>query len=104
MNNNVGYNEKLSSYKNLALGTDGIGANMYEELKFAYFKHKDAGGPMWPGDYLQFLANGNKLLERNFGEKFGRLEKGYKADIVIADYLSPSPLVEENIGGTWFSV
>ncbi len=99
MNNNVGYNEKLSSYKNLALGTDGIGANMYEELKFAYFKHKDAGGPMWPGDYLQFLANGNKLLERNFGEKFGRLEKGYKADIVIADYLSPSPLVEENIGG-----
>ena len=99
MNNNVGYNERLSQYKNLALGTDGIGANMYEELKFAYFKHKDAGGPLWPGDYLKFLANGNKLLERNFGAKFGRLEKGYKADLVIADYLSPSPLVEENIGG-----
>jgi len=99
MNNNVGYNEKLSSYRNLALGTDGIGANMYEELKFAYFKHKDAGGPMWPGDYLKFLANGNVLLERNFKAKFGRLEKGYKADLVIADYLSPSPLVAENIGG-----
>ncbi len=99
MNNGVGYNEQLKSYKNLALGTDGIGANMYEELKFAYFKHKDAAGPLWPGDYLQFLANGNKLLERNFGTKFGKLEKGYTADIVVADYLSPSPLLAENIGG-----
>ena len=99
MNNGVGYNEKLGSYRNLALGTDGIGSNMYEELKFAYFKHKDAGGPLWPGDYLQFLANGNKLLERNFGESFGKLEKGYKADIVVTDYRSPSPLVAENIGG-----
>lgn len=99
MNNGVGYNERLKSYRNLALGTDGIGPNMFEELKFAYFKHKDAGGPMWPGDYLQFLANGNKLLERNFNSRFGRLEKGYKADIVITDYLSPSPLVKENIGG-----
>ncbi len=99
MNNGVGYNEQLEKYKNLALGTDGIGANMYEELKFAYFKHKDAGGPLWPGDYLKFLANGNTLLERNFGEQFGKLEAGYKADIVIADYTSPSPLVAENIGG-----
>ncbi|RKX93099.1 MAG: putative aminohydrolase SsnA, partial [Spirochaetes bacterium] len=99
MNNNVGYNENLSLYKNLALGTDGIGPNMYEEIKVAYFKHKDAGGPLWPGDYLQFLSNGNRILERNFGSKFGRLEKGYKADLVVADYLSPSPLVEENIGG-----
>ncbi len=99
MNNGVGYNEKLNHYKNLALGTDGIGANMYEELKFAYFKHKDAGGPLWPGDYLQFLANGNKLLERNFNAQFGKLEKGYKADIVITGYDSPSPLVAENIGG-----
>lgn len=99
MNNGVGYNERLGSYRNLALGTDGIGPNMYEELKFAYFKHKDAGGPLWPGDYLQFLANGNKLLERNFNARFGRLEKGYKADIVVTDYLSPSPLVADNIGG-----
>jgi len=99
MNNGVGYNERLKSYRNVALGTDGIGPNMYEELKFAYFKHKDAGGPLWPGDYLRFLANGNKLLERNFNTRFGRLEKGYKADIVITGYLSPSPLVKENIGG-----
>ncbi|WP_020611674.1 putative aminohydrolase SsnA [Sediminispirochaeta bajacaliforniensis] len=99
MNNGVGYNVNLPKYKNLALGTDGIGANMFEEFKFAYFKHKDAGGPLWPDDYLRFLYNGNAILERYFDEKYGRLEAGYKADIVIADYLSPTPLAPENIAG-----
>ena len=28
-----------------ALGTDGIGSDMFEEMKFAFFKHRDAGGP-----------------------------------------------------------
>ncbi len=99
MNNGVGYNSRLGDYKNLALGTDGIGPNMFEEIKVAYFKHKDDGGPLWPGDYLGFLSNGNELLKRNFGANFGQLAPGYKADIVVADYLSPSPLVADNIGG-----
>jgi putative selenium metabolism protein SsnA len=99
MNNGVGYNDKLQAINNLALGTDGIGSNMYEEFKVAYFKHKDVKGPMWPDSYLQFLQNGNRLLERNFGKKFGRLEKGYTADLVISDYASPTPLVPDNIAG-----
>lgn len=99
MNNGVGYNGKLQGIINLALGTDGIGSNMYEEFKVAYFKHKDVKGPMWPDSYLRFLQNGNTLLERNFGKKFGKLEKGYTADLVISDYNSPTPLVSENIAG-----
>ena len=99
MNNNVGYSTKLSSVKNLALGTDGIGANMYEEFKFAYFKHKDTGGEMWPDSYLKFLWNGNEIISRYFGEQYGRLEAGYKADLVISDYLPPTPLVPDNIAG-----
>jgi cytosine/adenosine deaminase-related metal-dependent hydrolase len=59
MNNHVGYNDKLAAYRNLALGTDGIGADMFEELKFAFFKHRDAGGPMWPDSFTRFLWNGN---------------------------------------------
>jgi cytosine/adenosine deaminase-related metal-dependent hydrolase len=99
MNNNVGYNYSLSQVKNVALGTDGIGADMFEELKFAFFKHRDAGGHMWPDNFLKFLWNGNELLNRNFGAKFGRLESGYKADLTIMDYVSPTPLVAENLPG-----
>lgn len=99
MNNHVGYNMHLPEYRNLALGTDGIGSDMLEELKFAYFKHKDAGGALWPDSFARFLWNGNSLLERNFGAKFGRLEPGYKADLTICDYDAPTPLAPRNLGG-----
>jgi putative selenium metabolism protein SsnA len=99
MNNHVGYNGKLGAYRNLALGTDGIGADMFEELKFAFFKHRDAGGPLWPDSFLRFLWNGNRILERNFGARFGRLEAGCKADLTICDYDCPTPLEAQNLAG-----
>ncbi len=99
MNNGVGYNENLPAIDNLALGTDGIGADMLEEFKHAYFKHRDAHGPMWPDGFLRALAAGNRLLERTFGGRYGRLEPGYTADIVINEYDPPTPLVAENIAG-----
>lgn len=99
MNNNVGYNHKLSAVRNLALGTDGIGADMFEEMKFAYFKHRDAGDSLWPDSFTRFLWNGNTLLERNFGANFGRIEAGYQADLTICNYDSPTPLVAQNVGG-----
>ncbi|WP_127956464.1 putative aminohydrolase SsnA [Serratia microhaemolytica] len=99
MNNHVGYNHKLPQYRNLALGTDGIGSDMWEELRFAFFKHRDAGGPMWPDSFARFLQNGNVLLERNFNARFGQIAAGYKADLTICDYDAPTPLVADNIAG-----
>ena len=99
MNNHVGYNHRLPEYRNLALGTDGIGSDMFEELKFAFFKHRDAGGAWWPDSFARALNNGNTLLSRNFNAKFGRVEAGYKADLTISDYLAPTPLLAENIAG-----
>ena len=99
MNNAIGYNDKLGRFKNVALGTDGIGADMFEELKFAFFKHRDSGGPMWPDSFLKHLHNGNELLARNFSAKFGQLAPGNKADLTILDYVSPTPLMAENIAG-----
>lgn len=99
MNNNVGYNHKIAEFKHLALGTDGMGSDMFEELRFAYFKHKDASGPLWPDSYLSFLYNGNDLLQRYFGAPFGKVMQGYKADLTILDYQAPTPLVPQNIGG-----
>ena len=100
MNNQVGYPKYLPKVKNLIMGTDGCGSNMFEECKIAFLKNRDAKGPYWPGDYQRALTNANKLLEKYFtGEKFGRVEPGYKADLDILDYQNPTPLLAENYAG-----
>ena len=99
MNNHVGYTTFLPQVKNVALGTDGIGSDLLLEAKFAYFRHRDAGGPLGPGAFMRFLQAGNEILHRCFSESFGRVEKGYKADLVILDYDSPTPLARENVAG-----
>ncbi|UCB46476.1 MAG: putative aminohydrolase SsnA [Spirochaetota bacterium] len=99
MNNSIGYAEKLARVRRVALGTDGIGSDMFEEMKFAFFKHRDAGGSYWPQDFAGFLHNGNSLLENYFNARFGKVGKGYKADLVIYDYKAPTPLVSENVAG-----
>ncbi|MBO7349801.1 MAG: putative aminohydrolase SsnA [Spirochaetales bacterium] len=100
MNNQVGYPKYLPKVKNLIMGTDGCGSNMFEECKIAFFKNRDALGPYWPGDYLRAVTKGNKLLEKYFkGDKFGRIEPGYKADLDILSYQNPTPLLKENAAG-----
>ncbi len=99
MNNGVGYNSWLPRVRNEALGTDGIGADMFEELKFAFFKHAEEGGPLGPDEFLRLLGGGYRQLERVFGRPFGRIEPGYTADLVIADYGNPTPLSGENVAG-----
>ena len=99
MNNSVGYMNKLNQVKNGALGTDGIGSNMFDEMKFAFFKNSDAKGKLSMDDVLKLLDKGNVILNRYFDMNFGRIEKGYTADLVIYDYCAPTPLVKENIQG-----
>ena len=101
MNNHVGYFPYLKDVKKLVIGTDGCGGNMFEELKLAFFKHKDVGGPWWPADFLEALSRNNELLESAFRHRarFGRIEPGYKADLVILSYNPPTPLRSENAAG-----
>lgn len=100
MNNCVGYNDRIGLFRNAVLGTDGIGSDMLEEAAFAFFKHKDAGGSRWMDSYLEMLQNGNRLLERYFpGQRFGRVEAGYEADLTFWDYDPPTPLESGNVAG-----
>jgi putative selenium metabolism protein SsnA len=99
MNNHVGYQQALPSLAKVVLGTDGIGSDMLEECRAAYFKHRDAGGPLGPGDFARFLQAGNDLVQRCFGGRFGSVEPGAAADLVVLDYRPPTPLVAENVAG-----
>jgi putative selenium metabolism protein SsnA len=113
MNNAVGYNNLLTKYKNVVLGTDGMGADMLEEFKFAVFRHRESQGPWWPEDFLVCLDRGNRLLERYFAADFapqtpfpsvqnfafGVLAPGNPADLVLWDYDPPTPLTSKNIAG-----
>ena len=99
MNNHVGYQHALPSLPRVALGTDGIGSDMIEECRTAFFKHRDAGGPLWPPDFARFLQAGNDLVQGCFGGNFGTIEPGAAADLVVLDYRPPTPLVAENVAG-----
>lgn len=99
MGNRVGRPRRLFDVRHAALGTDGIGADMLAELQSAWLRHRDAGGGRAPGDFLAMLQGGNALLARQFGARFGRIEAGCRADLVVFDYLSPTPLVGENVAG-----
>ncbi len=99
MNNAVGYNSLLHTQANVVLGTDGMGADMLEEFKFAVFRHRESTGPWWPGDFLSCLDRGNRLMEAYFGTGFGQLEVGYPADLVHWDYDPPTPLESANLAG-----
>jgi len=99
MNNHVGYHDALPALPRVALGTDGIGSDMFEECRTAYFKHRDAGGPLGPGDFARFLQAGNEIVQRCFGGSFGAVEPGAVADLVVLDYRPPTPLVAENVAG-----
>jgi putative selenium metabolism protein SsnA len=99
MNNAVGYNSLLTRFANVVLGTDGMSADMLEEFRFACFRHRESGGPWWPGDFLRCLDRGNRLMERYMGIALGRVQAGCAADLVLWDYEPPTPLVGGNIAG-----
>jgi len=120
MNNGVGYARLLDRVADhFILGTDGLGADMLEELRFAYFKHRDAGGPLGPETFLRALGRNGRLAEElleprtddsaapepavhaprealGCGSPF---QVGAPADLVHWDYREPTPLGEDNLAG-----
>ncbi|MGD0714015.1 MAG: amidohydrolase family protein [Gaiellaceae bacterium] len=102
MNNAVGRARVEELDGRLALGTDGIGADMFEESHSAYLRlrEEDLGAPAgWP---LARLADSSRLAGRVFGEPLlGTLELGAPADLLVLDYPAPTPLREGSFAGHW---
>src|SRR5205085_548093 len=82
----VGYARVQQMGKRVALGTDGIGADMFEEAKFAWFKARDGRNGLGIGDVVRFLTGAQSLASVLLGTRLGVLDVGYAADLVVLDY------------------
>ena len=102
MNNSVGRARVGALGSHVALGTDGIGSDMFEESHAAYFRLREddlAAGAGWP---LAPLAEGARLAGRIFGEPLlGTLKPGAPADLVVLDYDAPAPVDDASFAGHW---
>eukprot|EP00704_Kipferlia_bialata_P014732 g14732.t1 len=75
------------------LGTDGMTMDMVQEHKFAYLLHKNAQqntGAM-SGESFEMLRANARMASRCFGTKIGTLTEGAVADVVVTNYLPPTP-------------
>jgi putative selenium metabolism protein SsnA len=102
MNNAVGHAALAHERGRVALGTDGIGGDMFAESQAAFFRAKEADpftAPAWP---LQRLAESARLAGRLFDEPLlGTLRPGAPADVTVLDYDAPVPVTADNLAGHW---
>jgi len=98
MHNQVGY-ARIGSLARVQLGTDGIGADMFTEARHAWFKARDAGVAIGPGDILAMLAQSARTASRRLGCTLGKLEVGAAADIMLTDYQPSTPIHRTNVAG-----
>jgi putative selenium metabolism protein SsnA len=102
MNNSIGRARLDALGARVALGTDGIGADMFEESRAAYFRLREDGAGAAPDWALERLAEGAHLAGRAFDEPgLGRIEAGAPADLVVLDYSAPAPLRARSFPGHW---
>ncbi len=97
MNNQVGYAPVGKFGDRVVLGTDGIGADMFEESRLAFFKGRDAKAGFGAEYWLQVLANNHRLASEAFGCEFGSLRAGSVADLIVLDYRSPTVLTANKL-------
>ena len=109
MNNGVGamdWDAMLGAGVKVCLGTDGFLHNMFAEWKAAYLLHKvanrdprEANG----ADVAQVAVNNNARLAEAFfpSQRFGVVEEGAAADLVLLDYKPFTPVSGGNLTEPW---
>jgi putative selenium metabolism protein SsnA len=102
MNNSVGRAHVVELDGRLALGTDGIGSDMFEESHAAFFRLREDDIGTAPGWPLERLAESARLAGRIYEEPLlGTLEPGAPADLVVLDYPAPAPVTDGSFAGHW---
>jgi putative selenium metabolism protein SsnA len=102
MNNAVGRAPVSGLGEALALGTDGIGADMFEESRVAWLRRREEDGAIGADWALACLARSAGVAATIFEEPLlGRIEVGAPADLVVLDYRPPTPLADETLAAHW---
>jgi cytosine/adenosine deaminase-related metal-dependent hydrolase len=99
MNNGVGYAAPVRYTKPPMLGTDGIGADLWNEARVALFKSNDAGRSVGLSRPLEMVGESARFASRVLGVKMGVLEVGAAADLVLTNYRPATPLTSDNLAG-----
>lgn len=105
MNNAVGCADVLGMMKmgiRVGLGSDGMSSDMLAQMRCAYLLHRHQS----KDPRVAFQEAPAMLLEHNaaiaamvFGRHFGSLTQGAVADLIVLDYLPPTPLNRDNFLG-----
>jgi putative selenium metabolism protein SsnA len=102
MNNGVGRAPVDALGDRIVLGTDGIGADMFEETRAAYFRRREEDldtGSDWA---VGRLAAGAAVPARAFAEPLlGQVGPGAPADLVVLDGIPPTPLDDATLAAHW---
>jgi putative selenium metabolism protein SsnA len=102
LNNGVGRSPVEWLGPRIALGTDGIGGDLFEESRVAWLVQRAAGVAIDDTWSLRALAIGALAVGRAFGEPaLGRIEPGAPADLIVLDQRPPTPLTAETWPGHW---
>lgn len=96
MNNRVGYAPVHLFGERGALGTDGFTADMFDEARIGFFKHRDS---FMEGDVdiPKLLKGGQRMASEIFSKTFDALKAGSAADLVVLDYQPPTPFTKGNL-------
>lgn len=105
MNNAVGRADVFKMLENgilVGIGTDGMSGDIKPDMRTAYLLHKhelknsNAG---WLEVQEMALKNNAEIYRRISGQKVGRIEPGYLADVIVVDYYPPTPMQPDNFWG-----
>ncbi len=105
MGNAVGCSPILKMYEKgilLGLGTDAYTHDMLESLKVALIiqRHNAKNPNVGWCEVTDMLFKNNAVITKNhFGVDTGKLKAGYKADVIVMDYLPFTPFSDSNIDG-----
>ncbi|SPF42835.1 Selenium metabolism SsnA family protein [Candidatus Desulfosporosinus infrequens] len=92
----------LSKGIKVGLGTDGYTCDMFESGKVANLLHKHAAADpsvAWGEVPRMLYGNNPEIAAQLFGGKFGELVEGAWADVIVVDYIPPTPLDAKNWTG-----